>query len=186
MNRKQIISLYKVDNLRISEHLFDWMRSNHAGETGAVWIYKGALCAFWSPTIRLMARKHIKTEICHLICFEHLVPKKKRSKLIFIWKAMGFGLGIIPTIFGHNFFCLTVNAIETFVVGHYNQQINYLKQSNTNSSLLAFLQKCCKEEVSHKLEAANCIFDQLSIVEKIWFKIIKSCSAFAVKVAKKY
>ena len=38
-------------NIAIPKELIPWMRSNHAGETGAVWIYKGAKCAFWSKKL---------------------------------------------------------------------------------------------------------------------------------------
>ena len=48
MNKNQIIENYGAKNITISDDLICWMRSNHAGETGAVWIYLGASCAFWS------------------------------------------------------------------------------------------------------------------------------------------
>ena len=46
------------------------MRSNHAGETGAVWIYKGILTVSRDPAIRLFAEHHLATEQTHLGFFE--------------------------------------------------------------------------------------------------------------------
>ena len=46
MNMKQLIENYKASNVSIPKSMIGWMRSNHAGETGAVWIYIGAKCIF--------------------------------------------------------------------------------------------------------------------------------------------
>ena len=174
-------------NIKISDDLICWMRSNHAGETGAVWIYLGASCVFWSKKVREMAAEHLKTELHHLIVMEHIVAKHRRSNLIFLWKIMAFGLGFLPSIFGYRAFCITIKAVETFVEKHYNHQIEYLKTTNNNQDLLAVLQKCCAEEVHHKQDAYERIEHQkIGIIGRFWLKIIGSGSNLAVKAAKKF
>ena len=58
MNKIEILKQYQAENVKIAPEFMSWMRSNHAGETGAVWIYKGASYVFWSKKIRLMAEEH--------------------------------------------------------------------------------------------------------------------------------
>ncbi len=187
MNKNQIIENYGAKNITISDDLICWMRSNHAGETGAVWIYLGASCAFWSKKVREMAAEHQQTELHHLIVMAHIVAKHRRSNLIFLWKIMAFGLGFLPSIFGYRAFCITIKAVETFVEKHYNHQIEYLKKTNNNQDLLAVLKKCCAEEVHHQQDAYERIAHQkIGIIGRFWLKIIGSGSNLAVKAAKKF
>ena len=55
MNTNEIIEKYNATGVVITNDFVEWIRSDHAGETGAVWIYKGASLAFWSQKIRCMA-----------------------------------------------------------------------------------------------------------------------------------
>ena len=176
---------FQVKNIIIPKELIPWMRSNHAGETGAVWIYKGARCAFWSKKIILMAREHEKCEIEHLIVMEGLVKDSNKSKLLIIWKFMGFMLGFLPSLLGYKSFCVTINAVETFVKTHYEEQIDYLKKKNYHPALLQILQKCSYDEISHQQDAAKELGDlRFRSLGLIWFSIVKFGSAFAVRVAK--
>ena len=132
------------------------LRSDHAGETGAVHIYKGAISAMkfrgWSsnfikqtlginvgcPYHNLelqpaysFAQEHMLTEAAHLEAMERLVPSAEQSKLISLWKVAGFCLGVLPVLASPYspvvFFC-TINAVETFVEEHYNGQIRPLER----------------------------------------------------------
>ena len=93
MNSVEIIEKYNATGVVVTDDLVEWVRSDHAGETGAVWIYKGASLAFWSQKIRSMAFEHGETEKQHLVVMNHLLPDKEKSRLIFLWKIMGFSLG---------------------------------------------------------------------------------------------
>ncbi|MBT5725979.1 MAG: hypothetical protein HOI74_18290, partial [Gammaproteobacteria bacterium] len=42
------------------------LRSDQAGETGAVWIYKGILATQPKPALRAFCRRHLETELRHL------------------------------------------------------------------------------------------------------------------------
>ena len=106
MNSVEIIEKYNATDVVITPDLVEWIRSDHAGEMGAVWIYKGASLAFWSEKIRSMAFEHGETEKQHLVVMDYLLPISKRSKLIFLWKIMGFGLGFISSLFGFKRFVI--------------------------------------------------------------------------------
>ena len=41
MNSVEIIEKYNATDVVITDDFVEWIRSDHAGEMGAVWIYKG-------------------------------------------------------------------------------------------------------------------------------------------------
>jgi len=116
---------------------------------------------------------------------ESLVSASKKSKLLILWKIMGFMLGFFPSLLGYKSFCVTINAVETFVKIHYEEQIDYLKKNNCHPALLQILQKCSYDEITHQQDAekelTNLRFRSLAL---IWFSIVKLGSAFAVRIAK--
>ena len=186
MNRQAVLTDYSALHITVPTPLMAWMRSNHAGETGAVWIYVAASLAFWSVSIREMATQHIQTEQHHLLVMTHVVPADQQSKLLLIWKIMGFTLGLFAALFGYTFFCLTINAVESFVEQHYNEQIDHLIKTQQSPSLLALIQRCCAEETQHKSDAESHFkssSDSVSI--RAWLKLVKVGSSAAVEAAKK-
>ena len=186
MNAQAVLSNYLANDLIVPKPFMSWMRSNHAGETGAVWIYKAASLAFWSSPIKQMAIEHLETEQHHLLVMTHLVPADEQSKLILIWQIMGFSLGLFAALFGYTFFCLTISAVENFVEDHYNEQIDHLIKTNQSPSLLALIQRCCAEESQHKFDADSnlrSLSDNVCI--RTWLKVVKSGSSIAVQMAKK-
>ena len=48
----------KENNFLIPQYLLPHFRSNHAGETGAIYIYKGILAVSSDSGIRQFSRKH--------------------------------------------------------------------------------------------------------------------------------
>jgi demethoxyubiquinone hydroxylase (CLK1/Coq7/Cat5 family) len=62
------------------------LRSDHAGETGAVAIYIGILAVSRDLEIRHFATAHLATEREHLAHFEALLPAGQRSALLPLWR----------------------------------------------------------------------------------------------------
>ena len=84
-----------------------FLRSDHAGEVGAVYIYKGILTIAKDPELLEFSKRHLRTEQEHLKKIEGVLPKAKRSKLVFLWKIAGYLLGFLPALFGPKIvFCL--------------------------------------------------------------------------------
>ena len=48
METFKLIEIYKATNVSVPKNMIPSIRSDHAGETGAVWIYLGARCVFWN------------------------------------------------------------------------------------------------------------------------------------------
>ena len=186
MNRQAVLTDYSALHITVPTPLMAWMRSNHAGETGAVWIYMAASLAFWSVSIRKMATEHIRTEQQHLLVMTHLVPADQQSKLLLIWKIMGFTLGLFAALFGYTFFCLTISAVENFVEQHYNEQIDHLIKTQQSPSLLTLIQRCCEEEAQHKFDAESHFkLSSDSVWIRGWLKLVKAGSSVAVEAAKR-
>ena len=108
MPETNIIKKYNASNINVPDTMLNWMRSNHAGETGAVWIYMGAKCIFWNKKIQDMTKEHYETEKNHLIVMGHILPKSSHSKLLILWRILGFGLGFFSALLGYRFFCVTI------------------------------------------------------------------------------
>ena len=185
MNNFELIEKYNASNIAIPKNMVGWMRSNHAGETGAVWIYLGAKCIFWNKKIKLMSKEHYQTEKNHLIIMNHLLSHKSKSKLLILWRILGFSLGFISALLGYRFFCVTIQSVESFVEQHYREQIEFLYKKSISFDLLKVLEMCCDEEVEHQNDAKmQKGLDKNSFFENMWSNLIGSGSNIAVNVSK--
>lgn len=125
------------------------LRTDHAGEAGAVAVYKGMLWASRNAKVRELALHHIHTEQQHLESMNGLLPPLKRSWLLPLWKVAGFVVGALPALCGPKAVFATVVAIETFVVNHYQQQINTLAGRPGDALLRQLLLECQQDEREH-------------------------------------
>lgn len=152
------------------------LRSDHAGETGAVWIYKGAAAAqrlrAHSVEAREFVRQHLDSEQQHLDFFDELLEPQHTTRLLPLWRACGFALGFAPAMVGERALFATVEAVETFVEEHYDEQLAYLRDEADRrpaegdgrsargsvdgvAELVRVIAACRDDEVSHKLDAAS-------------------------------
>jgi ubiquinone biosynthesis monooxygenase Coq7 len=143
---------------QLSRHMVRELRSDHAGETGAVFIYKGITAvARWRQDAQLLAfaRQHGDTEAEHLRLMEDWLPAERRSRLLVPWRMAGWLTGALPALFGRRAVYSTIAAVETFVDVHYQQQINHLQQHGGPDGLLPLLLHCQADEQHHRDEAAG-------------------------------
>jgi demethoxyubiquinone hydroxylase (CLK1/Coq7/Cat5 family) len=140
----------------LARDLIPELRSDHAGETGAVWIYNGVLAVARNPELRAFARRHRDTERQHLARIADVLPWPRRSRLLLPWRLAGFATGALPALFGARAVYGTVAAVETFVDRHYQQQIERLDAappSARRDALRALLAECQADECAHRDEA---------------------------------
>tara|TARA_B100001093_G_C26679403_1_gene949748 strand:+ start:172 stop:690 length:519 start_codon:yes stop_codon:yes gene_type:complete len=168
---------------KIPEFLVPHFRSNHAGETGAIFIYKGILSISKNKEIIIFSKKHLKTEKSHLKKIENLLPKEQRSKFIFLWKILGFLTGFIPGLIGKKYTYATIFAVESFVELHYKEQINLIKNNRSYSQIKILINQLLGDEVEHKNEAFMKI-KNLNFMHHFWCKLITIGSITAVKISK--
>jgi len=191
-----------LDVSHLPPNLVSDMRSNQAGETGAVWIYRGILAVTRDASVRKFARAHLDTERKHLLAINALLPVLRRSKILIAWRIAGFLTGLIPAMFGRKTVFATIAAVETFVEHHYQIQIDQLAHRGGHAELLRLLVEFQKDEQSHRLEATenlsalkhDGLLDrqsdhtsqpaQVPLLTRSWCQLVSVGSELAVKIAR--
>jgi len=172
----------------LSLHLQRELRSDHAGETGAVYIYKGIVAiAQWRGDEELLsfARAHGATEADHLKQVEQWLPSSQRSSLLGAWRLAGWLTGALPALFGRQAVYSTIAAVETFVNLHYQQQIDHLKNFGGPEGLLPLLLECQADEQHHRDEASAFAGDRSSLPLRTWCQIVGWGSSAGVLLARR-
>ena len=134
------------------------LRSDHAGEVGAVQIYRGIKAvALLRGDLELMrfADAHGAVEQQHLTMMEKLVPAEQRSRLQTPWQIAGWLTGAVPALFGRNTVYSTIQAVETFVNHHYQQQIDILSERVEHNDITDVLIKFQADEVHHRADPGS-------------------------------
>ena len=164
------------------------LRSDHAGEIGAVWIYKGILSFSANSEIRTFARKHLATELKHLDRIESLLSLKHQSRLLPVWKIAGFITGALPALCGPQMTFSTIEAVENFVDQHYQNQIDRirpaLKQLPDLEIVHSVLSECQADEIIHRNEAAELAQNSRGVIVRFWCLLISKGSLAAVILAR--
>ncbi len=160
------------------------LRTDHAGETGAVFIYKGILLISKDREIIEFANNHLLTEKKHLELIDKILPDCEKSKLLFLWKFLGLLTGLIPALIGKKFIYVTIFFVESFVEKHYNEQILKLKKNKKSNELIQLLEKLKNDEISHKEDSLK-KFGKLSFLLRIWGNIVEIGSRTAVSISYK-
>ena len=172
----------------LSIHLQRELRSDHAGELGAVFIYRGMLQIAKlknDKALMAFAEAHGETEAKHLAAIETWLPASQRSMLLVPWRIAGWLTGALPALFGSHAAYATVASVETFVDQHYQQQIDYLQQFAGPAGLLPLLERCQADEKDHRDEAAQLLIRPPSWILCLWCAIVGRGSAAAVVVARR-
>ncbi|WP_420347501.1 demethoxyubiquinone hydroxylase family protein [Pelagibius sp.] len=161
------------------------LRSDHAGETGAVAIYRGILTVTRNEEIRRFAEAHLETERRHLADIEAVLPPRDRSRCLPLWRVAGFLTGALPALFGPRAVYATIAAVETFVDRHYAEQIERLDPEGAHAALRALLETCRLDEVHHRDEAREALDAEPGALMTLWCRTVGSGSALAVALARR-
>ena len=161
------------------------LRSDHAGESGAVAIYAGILFATRDPAVRAFAAAHQATEAEHLALIETVLPAARRSRLVGLWRVAGFATGFLPALAGPRAVYATIASVETFVDAHYQAQIDRLTAEGIEPELTALLERCRQDEVHHRDEAQAAFAGPPGALLGLWCRLVGAGSAHAVKIARR-
>ena len=170
------------------------LRTDHAGETGAVMIYRGILATTRDAAVRRFAQGHLATEAAHLAAIEPLLAPGQRSRLLPLWRAAGWLTGALPAWVGPQAVYATIEAVETFVDQHYTEQIeaiDRLDPTRAQASLQALrtqLQSFRADEIDHRDDAAARLDHHsapASPMLRLWIWAVGAGSRGAVKVCRR-
>jgi len=185
-DRAQILNasrLVLVSGDILPAEVFADLRTDHAGEVGAVFIYQGVLQFARDPMLRAFAEHHLVTEQKHLLLIAGWLPKAEYSRLLPLWKLAGFMTGALPALFGSKAVYATIEAVETFVNQHYEDQIRALESKPELSDLRQTLLDCQADEVAHRDEAAAALGStRPNLVLRAWCAMVGTGSKAAVSL----
>jgi len=172
-----------------SLHLERELRSDHAGETGAVYIYRGIVAvARWRGDADLLdfAQRHGDTESEHLALIASWLKPSQRSRLLGLWRLAGWLTGAMPALIGPRAVYATIEAVETFVDQHYQAQIDFMQQHGGPAPLLQLLVRCQADECHHRDEAAALAGLSRTRLTRLWCAMVGYGSAGAVALARRF
>ena len=184
MTGRPPLSIPDFDTLSLDTQLVQDLRSDHAGETGAVSIYRGILAVKTDQELREFAREHLATERRHLHFFDAWLPAEAKSRLLPLWQVAGWLLGALPAFFGRRAVYQTISAVESFVEGHYQDQIRRLAGDRELTGLRLQLEHFCAEEVEHGDDAAGRAESTPGRIGRVWTSIVAAGSAAGVWAAR--
>lgn len=167
------------------------LRSDQAGETGAVRIYDGILAVSRDPGVRAFAMRHRATELEHLALVDAWLAPGRRSRLLPVWRLAGWLTGALPALAGPRAVYATIAAVETFVDHHYQQQIDRLRPRAAHDTevarLVDLLERCRLDEVHHRDEAAASAPPPGArpILLRSWAAVVGAGSSAAVHVCRR-
>ncbi|WP_375204780.1 demethoxyubiquinone hydroxylase family protein [Hyphococcus sp.] len=137
----------------------DMLRVDHAGEYGAVAIYRGQRAVFEKLPHKARTAKLLEEmeagEAHHLETFDRLLAERKvRPTLLSpFWNAAGFGLGAATALMGEKAAMACTEAVEDVIEKHYAEQIEELGE--TEPELQETVRQFREDELEHKNTAED-------------------------------
>lgn len=168
------------------------LRTDHAGEAGAVMIYRGMLAVSRDVNVRRFARAHLAAEQGHCAQIELLLPPAQRSRLLPLWRIAGWLTGALPAMFGPRAVYATIQSVETFVDQHYAEQLSAIdrhdpqRRDSPLQLLRAVLHSFRDDEIEHRDEAAALLSGcgrPAGAALRLWTQVVATGSRLAVKVS---
>lgn len=176
---------HRPHDLALPRQVLADLRTDHAGETGAVCIYLGVLRFSRDTALRAFAQSHLATEQVHLRLIEHWLSMNHRSRVLPVWRLAGFLTGALPALIGPRAVYATIEAVETFVDHHYNEQIRRLETQPSLAALRQTLMTCQLDEIAHRDEAAAARGPaEPGFILRTWCRLVDVGSRSAVAVCR--
>ena len=137
----------------------DMLRVDHAGEYGAVAIYRGQRAVFdrlpHKARIAALLKDMEGGEAHHLLTFDRLLAERKvRPTLLApFWNAAGFSLGAATALMGEKAAMACTEAVEDVIEKHYAEQIGELEANEP--ALAETVRQFRADELEHKQTAED-------------------------------
>lgn len=134
--------------------LAEMIRVDHAGEYGAVQIYRGQRAVFdriesKGHTTRLLAEME-EGEQEHLKTFDRMIAERgvRPTLMAPVWRVAGFGLGAVTALMGEKAAHACTEAVEEVIEEHYGDQSEKLR--GVDAELKHVVDKFRADEIAHK------------------------------------
>jgi ubiquinone biosynthesis monooxygenase Coq7 len=133
--------------------LAEMIRVDHAGEYGAVQIYRGQRAVFDRSESKSHAARVIAAmeagEVEHLKTFDRLIAERgvRPTLMAPIWRFAGFGLGAVTALMGERAAHACTEAVEEVIEKHYARQSAELQ--GVDAELKHVVDRFREDEVGH-------------------------------------
>jgi len=145
-----------TSNKSISPRLREMLRVDHAGEYGAVAIYKGQQAVFGKnaktrETAKKLAEMQAEEQL-HLDAFDDLLNthKVRPTAMGPLWSIAGYGLGVVTALMGEKAAHACTEAVETVIEQHYADQIDELEDQPEHAALRETFVQFREDELHHR------------------------------------
>ncbi|MEM7741985.1 MAG: demethoxyubiquinone hydroxylase family protein [Pseudomonadota bacterium] len=138
----------------LKQRMAEMLRVDHAGEYGAVQIYRGQRAVFdklpHKARIAALLREMEQGEEKHLETFDRMLMERsvRPTLLAPLWNAAGFALGAGTALLGEKAAMACTSAVESVIEGHYQDQVDELEGQNEDELRDTFAQ-FREEELEH-------------------------------------
>ena len=135
------------------------IRVDHAGEYGAVQIYRGQRAVFDRIESRSHAARVIGEmeagEAEHLRTFDRMIAERGVRPTIMapVWRVAGFGLGAVTALMGERAAHACTEAVEDVIEDHYARQSECLGRDDPE--LKDVIDRFRQDEIGHKETAID-------------------------------
>ena len=140
----------------MAPRLKEMLRVDHAGEYGAVAIYKGQQAVFGknhkTQEIAAKLSEMEAEEQHHLDAFDALLIEHhvRPTALAPIWNVAGYGLGVATALMGEKAAHACTEAVETVIEKHYAEQIDELEGQDEHKALRDQFIQFREDELHHR------------------------------------
>jgi len=130
------------------------IRVDHAGEYGAVQIYRGQQAVFGKSESKSHAARIIADmeagEQDHLKTFDRLLAERgvRPTLMAPVWRVAGFGLGAVTALMGEQAAHACTEAVEDVIEEHYARQSRALE--GVDHDLKIVVDRFREDEIGHK------------------------------------
>jgi len=139
---------------RTNPHIAEMLRVDHAGEYGAVAIYRGQQAVFRRQTAtKAMADQLAEMEAeeqKHLDAFDKLLNERnvRPTAMAPLWNIAGYGLGVVTALMGEKAAHACTEAVETVIEEHYAEQAESCEAEEPE--LAATFREFREDELHHR------------------------------------
>lgn len=155
------------------------VKVNHAGEYGAIRIYRAQLwlARRWYPDIVPFLEETLGHEVTHCSLFLEAMPRRdaRPCRVMSLWGNGGYVLGILTALLGRQGVWVCTEAVEATVHRHLDEQLLFLRRRDPE--LHTLIRSIQAEELSHLEHASESISSRSQ-----WKRSLGAVIAFATEV----
>lgn len=127
------------------------LKVNHAGEYGAIGIYRGQILVsrLFFPDVVPFLEQTLAHEVRHCTGFRNAMPARRARpcRVMSLWASGGWLLGLLTAMLGRRGIWICTAAVESAVHRHLEDQLSFLQ--NRDDELYELIAKIQAEELSH-------------------------------------